>query len=397
VFSLEDFAACFRAGHPNYLTPDEFDDICARIADLHEPPSAIDHAATLRLTRVYFDLAREHIDDFNAASFREAAQDLLLNSLGLVMHDAGLRLSGAEPSNLGYFYKQAEEEAHIFLFDTDAQGNGTVELIRDNIFIPNAERALVDRLRMLGNIEDPLPSRDFARCLEDGLQECASSHAAHLAYHSSDPSEEECWRTLRGEYRGERARAGVLYDFLRSRLGVESFDQLCVLHQSPEFLAQLSDEYGCRLVGGAAFPVYQALESALGFCLSGCIACVVSPEANLHGSLNARDSVNKLLLDAFYRCSVCESGEPYLDVCYPGRGAARTVAWGEHVRSAASALGRDAGTFRLELMLPTGDGAERTVSLVTPSVTYGGEAIVFRKAWDPTTTPQPTVRIRMEF
>jgi hypothetical protein len=320
-----------------------------------------------------------------------------LNSLGLSLHDAGLRLSGAEEGNLNYFYKLRDGVANLFLFDTDADGNGTVELIRNHLFIPNAERALVERLRMLGHSVDPLPTRDFARTLEDSLQECSSSHAAHLAFHSQDPIVSDAWRLLRGEYRGERERAGRLYDFVRTTLGLTSFDQLGVLRENPEFLAWLSAGYGVSLVGSPDYPVYQALESAVGFCFGGCVGCIISPETNLHGSLNAANTVNKPLLDAFYRRSVCEGGGTLCDVCYPGDGPSRTVVWGRQSRTVAASLGAVAGGFTMELDLPTGNGAEETVSLVTPSVTEGGDALVMRTGLGPVGVPEPRVRVRMDF
>lgn len=398
VISIDDLAGCFQPGHQNYLAPVEFAGICATIAQIHEPPSLPDHTRTLQQSRGNFEAASANANALTADYFRSVALDILLNSLGLVLHQAALRLSGAERENLGYFYKRHEGSAELFLFDTDANGNGTVELVRDHLFVPNAERALVERLRMLGHQMDPLPSKDFARCLEEELQECASSHAAHLAFHALDPVGIDAWRTLRGEYRGERDRARALYDFLRNTIGLTSFDHLGVLRDVPEFIAQLGVDYGTPLVGRTLeFPVYQALESAAGFCLAGCIACLLAPEANLHGSLNAKESVNKTLLDAFYRCAVCEGGGPVCDVCYPASGPARTCAWRDHTRVRASALGRDAGTFSVELVLPT-VGGDDAVSLVTPCVTDAGDPTpVFRTGWDPGGVPEPRVRVRMEF
>ncbi|MBN8460102.1 MAG: DEAD/DEAH box helicase [Verrucomicrobia bacterium] len=395
VFRIEDFAACFQQGHANFLHDADFLSICNCLAEIHEPPSVPDHAATLRQAHPHFKAASEKAAQFDVAFFRKVTLDLLLNSLGLVLHDAALRLSGAERENLGYFYKERDGAAELFLFDTDAQGNGTTELLRHHLFIPNAERALVDRLRMLGQPQDPLPSRDFAQCLEDGMQECSSSHAAHLAFHAIDSDGGGAWRSIRSECRGERDRAGVLYDFLRNGLAIQSFDHLGVLRESPEFIAQISDEYGQAIVGSPQLPVYQSLESALGFCFAGCVSCLLSPETNLHGSLNAKESVNKLILDAFYRCVVSECGS-VCDVCYPARGPARTVEWGKQMQVAATALGRDVSDFSAELILSAGDGG-KTVSLVTPSVTYGGDAIVFRTDWAPTHYPVAQVRVRMEF
>jgi hypothetical protein len=180
-------------------------------------------------------------------------------------------------------------------------------------------------------------------------------------------------------------------------MGLGSFDLISALHECPEFLAYISEEYSCysgaALVGSPEFPVYQALESAVGFCFSGCVACVLSPETDIHGILNAKERVNKLLLDAFYRRVVCEvTGSPI----YPANGPARTALWGEHLRVCASALGQDADEFTAELLLPTGRTSEKVVSVVSNSVTYSDEAIIFRVDWTPSSLPEARVRVRME-
>jgi hypothetical protein len=347
-------------------------------------------------TRANFDAATAQVGSLNADFFRRVALDLLLNSLGLSLHEAALRLSGAERENVGYFYRQREDTAELFLFDSDAFGNGTSELVRDHFFVPNAQRALATRLRMLGQQPDPLPTKDFARCFEEELHECASSQAAHLAFHNLTP-ESACCDGLSAEFQGERQRAGSLYDFLRVKLGLDSFDCVGIIHACPEYVAQFSAALGQPLVGSAQFPVFQALESAFGFCLSGCVGCLVAPETNLHGSLEARETVNKLLLDAFYRRTICEANTPAAEVCYPANGPSRTCECAQWTSVLATALAQDAGPLSIELMLPAGDAGEQVVSLVSPLVTRGANPVVFRTSWDRVKIPEARVRVRMDY
>ena len=131
-----------------------------------------------------------------------------------------------------------------------------------------------------------------------------------------------------GPFRSERRVAGHVMDFVRnnlpsppaplpegegSNLRIASFDHVAAFQACPEFLALVS-EYPChrpaQLISPTAYPTFQALESAVGFCLHGCVECVVAPEQNIHGILTAKETVNKLLLDAAYRTLVCESGTP---------------------------------------------------------------------------------------
>jgi hypothetical protein len=249
---------------------------------------------------------------------------------------------------------------------------------------------------MLGQQPDPLPTKDFARCFEEELHECASSQAAHLAFHQLDPSP-QCWQSLNTEYQGERQRAGGLYDFLRVQLGLRSFDDLGAIQACPEYIAHLSSMRGQPLVGSPQFPVYQALESAFGFCVLGCVGCLVAPETNLHGSLEARESVNKPLLDAFYRRTICEAKSAVANVCYPAEGPSRTCECSQWTTILASALAKDASPQTIELMLPAGNSGEQVVSLVSPLVTRGAVTAVFRTGWDSAGIPEPRVRVRMDY
>jgi hypothetical protein len=395
-FTLADVAGCFDQNHPNWISQSRFSEICNTIAPIHEPPSVPDHAQTLLYTRAHFDAASSHLGSFNADFFKRESLDLLLNSLALSLHEAALRLSGAERENLGYFYRQRETHAELFLFDTDAFGNGTVELVRDHFFVPNAQRALATRLRMLGQQPDPLPTKDFARCFEEELQECASSQSACLAFNNIPPVS-SCWHNLHSEFHGERQRAGALYDFIRTQLAINSFDNTAFLQSCPEYIVYFTAQRNQPLIGTPQFPSFQALESAFGFCLCGCIGCLVSPETNLHGSLESKESVNKTLLDAFYRRTICEANTTTSNTCYPATGPSRTCACEEWTTVLASALAQDATQQTIQLMLPAGAGTEQIVSVVSPLVTRGANPSVFRTSWNPLGIPQARVRIRMDF
>ena len=167
---------------------------------------------------------------------------------------------------------------------------------------------------------DALPTLDMARCLEEEFQECENSHAAHLAYHDLEPRDAGL-ASLLGAFRSERRVAGRVMDFVRNNLRIASFDHVAAFQACPEFLALVSEypyHRPAQLISPTAYPTYQALESAVGFCLHGCVECVVAPEQNIHGILTAKETVNKLLLDSAYRTLVCESGTPRGGITYPG-------------------------------------------------------------------------------
>ena len=121
-------------------------------------------------------------------------------------------------------------------------------------------------------------------------------------------------------------------------MGLSSFDQLSAFRECPEFLAHVSMNYpvyGGRGLTTQLFPGFLALESAISFCLAGCVGCLLSPETNLHGSLRARESVNKVLLDAFFSDRIVGAaarGNAVARVCYPGTGIGCTCDWADNTR-----------------------------------------------------------------
>jgi hypothetical protein len=327
--------------------------------------------------------------------FKATARDLLLNTLSVCAHAAALRLSGAEESDLAYFYRELPDgTATLDLFDTDEFGNGTADVLRDTFFISPVERILHARRRALGDDPDPLPSTDFVRCLEEQLHECPSSQAAHLAYHNL-PATGRALADLDGPRQGERQVAGPLFDFLRQRLACSSFDHTPFLQACPEFLDHLGAypcHAGASLVPSPTFPTFQALESGVGYCLHGCIDCVVAPEQNLHGILTVKETVNKLLLDACYRRVVCEAGTPRASLSYPAAGPARSVAWPQLAAVVAAGMGQPSGAAPMVVSLPHPPGMQVTV---IPAAVPAGWERIFRTAWGPSPPPGALMRPRM--
>jgi len=396
-FNLDDVVGCFTPGHHRYIDDNRYQLVSRWLARVQNPASVDDRTDTLRATRTYFDEACRQVANLDAASFRRTSEELLLNSLGIALHNAALRVSGASSEQLSYFYRRRSAAAsELVLFDSDEFGNGTSDLLRRNFHVSAVERVLSAREAALGGAPDPLPTTDFAECLEQALDECASSHASHLAFHdvTATPG---CWHDLQSSRQGERQVAGHLFDFLRAELSLASFDDLVLLQWVPEFVAHVGQyqvHAGSNLMGGAAYPTFQALESAFGFCVDGCVACLVSPEQNVHGVLNARESVSKLLLDALCREVICGAPDPVAQATYPGQGSARTVDWSMLASTVASALGRTpAGVAAFTVTLQGASGASDVA--VFPATTPGGWSTVFRLDWSAPVVPTSTVRPKM--
>ncbi|BBM87120.1 DEAD/DEAH box helicase [Candidatus Uabimicrobium amorphum] len=402
-FSLifDEVVGCFTEEHPNFLDRRIFREICNIIARIHEPNNVQAHCDSLMSTYGNFEQACSNINLLTNDFFKEKSLDILINSLGMTIHSAALRLTGAEAQELSYFYRILEEDkVDIYLFDTDAFGNGASELVRDHFLITAIERVLTSKLSALENTPDPLPTMDFTHCFEEALHECESSHATHIAFHNLGI--EDWFKDLETAVRGEKQIAGKIFEFFRNEFGMKSFDHILPFQYCPEFIAYVSSEYSCyqnaRLVGSEFYPVYQSLESAMGFCISGCISCILSPEQNIHGSLNAQETVNKLVLDALYRYLICSSEEPETRLRYPGTEMAHTILWEDLGQVVASCMGQTLPNFpQIELDLPDMSCNGNQHLVIIPTSVPAGWERVFRRSWDATFLLKPWIRPHMDF
>ncbi len=396
LLKLEDLVGCFTQGHPNFIDANRFQRLCRWVAAIQNPASVNQRLTNLLACHANFQAACERVAALNLAFVRLTVEHLLLNSLGITLHGAALRLTGAEERDLAYFYKRRTDgPSEIFLFDTDELGNGTTDLISRMYYVSPIERILVAKERALGGMPDPLPTTDFTDCLEEAMQECASSHAVHLAFHNL-PANGAALEDLESARQGERQAAGMVFDFLRANLGITSFDNVLPFQACPEFLVHVS-RYPCHatpLVASPAYPTFQALESAVGFCADGCISCVVAPEQNLHGILTAKETVSKLLIDALYRVVICESADPVAVLTYPGTGPGKTELFAELARRVSDAMGKsitNVKPFQVELRTP----GSPVVVTVMRATGIGSWSRVFRPSWEAAPPPDERVRPRM--
>jgi hypothetical protein len=396
VFSLGDLVGCFTPGHAKFIDAARFEKVCRWVSAVQNPTASEDRLKTLLGHYPNFVCASEEVANFGVDLLRSVAADLLLNGLGITLHEAALRVTGAEERDLSYFYKMGKEGgACIYLFDSDEMGNGTVDLVARNFYVSPVERLLSARLRAMGGQVDPLPTIDFMDAFEDALQECDTSQAAHLAFHDVAAAG-KVLESLESARRGERLIGGPVFDFMRRNLGVDSYDRVLPFQACPEFLVHVSGypTHSSPLVPSALYPNFQSLESAMGFCVDGCVSCVVAPEQNVHGPLAAKDSVSKVLMDAFYRTEVCERDDEVCRVVYPGTGPGRTELNADLALRVAEGLGKSPAQFEpFKVQLKFG---QKSVAVTVVRATcLGPWSRVFRPSWEPAQVPSDRVRPRM--
>ena len=95
----------------------------------------------------------------------------VLNTLGGLMIETGSKFAGVDAHKLGYAFD--DEKSILYLYDADAEGNGTVDMIREYMHIPEAARSAQ---HLFGG--ERLPSEDFFTVFERFLMIC-SEHVIH--------------------------------------------------------------------------------------------------------------------------------------------------------------------------------------------------------------------------
>jgi hypothetical protein len=408
--TLADVVHCLTLGHAAHIDQNRFDQLCQILVEQENPTSPQERMQILTAQWENFANACTNVGLLTPGFFLQTSRRLLLNTLGISLHTAGLLLTGAEDHDLAYFYKEhTPEDASIYLFDTDQFGNGTCQLIRENFYISPVERTLVARRAALGQTTDPLPTTDFVTCLEESLQECDHAQAGHLAFHDANAAVEP-FAELAAATGGERQTAGAVFDFVRAVMGLDSYDDLVPLAICPEFLAHITSPasgyaayHGHELIGSPSYPTFQSLEDAMGACVYGCLACVVSPEQNVHGPLAAKTTVNKLLLDATYLQVVCEGNVPHqqatplTQITYPGQAPGRTCMWPALAQLVAASNARPLpGIGPVQVRLVELQGGQPAVDVqVVVAATPGPFARAMRTGFDRLGVPQPRIRPRM--
>ena len=308
LISIDEIKDSFDPDSPKSLISDsgEFRRICFLLAAMRRT----DGDEIFGETEPHLGSIASNIADFNESNFRNCIREILLNTFGLALRKAGMKLTGAEDENLGYFYKIKEGFASIYLFDRDEYGNGTCDLIREQLHISLAERTLNERLRSMMVDIDPLPSFDFAACFEEELNECDNHQAAAMAFHGNDCSSPPL-SEIQPLCKGESKSAQGIFDYVRSELGLNDFSCFTLFQACPEYLLEDSEKRaggpGKGLVGeGQAYLTYESFENSMRFCTSGCIACLDEPEHNLKGGIESSLNVNTLALNAFYAFTLRE-------------------------------------------------------------------------------------------
>lgn len=174
-----------------------------------------------------------------------------MNTLGGLLVEEGTTYAGVDQQKLGYTFDDTNDV--IYLFDADAEGNGTVEMIKEFMHIPEAARAA----QHVFNGEQ-LPTEDFFTGLERKLTLC-SEHIIHT--HALNENLDE--QLIPNDWREEGKRLASSQKGVWRELEVESARLASLEARMIEFGSRHDEPPGSR----------DKKRQALDLCSYGCPIC----------------------------------------------------------------------------------------------------------------------------
>jgi len=175
-----------------------------------------------------------------------------MNTLGGLLVEEGTTYAGVDQQKLGYTFDDTNDV--IYLFDADAEGNGTVEMIKEFMHIPEAARAA----QHVFNGEQ-LPTEDFFTGLERKLMLC-SEHIIHT--HALNENLDQ--NLIPNDWKEEGRRlASSSNQVVWGQLNVQSARLASLEARMIEFGSRHDDDSGIR----------DKKRQALDLCSYGCPIC----------------------------------------------------------------------------------------------------------------------------
>lgn len=181
----------------------------------------------------------------------------ILNTLGRLLVQSGAIYTGVEEEKLAFSIDI--QELSITLYDDDAEGNGSCELIHRYYLISEATKSANGEMRA-----PPLPTTDFICNFERQFLTCQEHIEQRLAFQTLD-GEFHFPRTLRS-YQEQALSIKNRYSALWNKLNIKSIGRASLLFAiAPALKNNLLEDFPDLSV--------DELEQALHACSSGCFVC----------------------------------------------------------------------------------------------------------------------------
>ena len=190
-------------------------------------------------------------------SFNEWSRYTAMNTIGRLLVQSGALYTGVEEEKLAFSIDI--EECSITVYDDDAEGNGSCELIHRYYLISEATKSANGEMRA-----PPLPSKDFIWELERQFITCPEHVAQRVAFQSLEEGF-DCPRTL-NSHQEQALSMKKRYSDIWNHLQITSIGRASQLYSiAPALKNDLIEHFPDISV--------DELEQALHVCSNGCFVC----------------------------------------------------------------------------------------------------------------------------
>jgi hypothetical protein len=190
-------------------------------------------------------------------SFNEWSRYTAMNTIGRLLVQSGALYTGVEEEKLAFSIDIGE--CSVTVYDDDAEGNGSCELIHRYYLISEATKSANGEMRA-----PPLPSKDFVWEFERQFITCPEHVAQRVAFQTLEEGF-ECPRTLRS-HQDQALSMKKRYSKIWNHLQITSIGRASHLFSiAPALKNDLTEHFPDISV--------DELEQALHVCSSGCFVC----------------------------------------------------------------------------------------------------------------------------
>lgn len=192
-------------------------------------------------------------------SFEEWQTYTFLNTIGGILVQSAAKYTGVEEEKISFIIDLNENNLSVTLYDDDAEGNGSCNLINKFYLISKSTRAANGKMRA-----PPLPKSDFVSNFEKQFITCEEHITHRLAFESLD-EEYQLPRKVR-EYKKGIESMKARYSDIWKILKVDSVGRSSLLFMiAPVLKNRLSQHFPDISV--------DEIEQSLHSCSSGCFVC----------------------------------------------------------------------------------------------------------------------------
>ena len=258
VISAEEFAEC--ASSNTLVDDDRLQDIVVELGTMH-------NTMIVECENLIQKLAEE---------YSKWTQQVFLNTLGVLITEAGASMAGVGFDSVGYTFELNEEEntGYIDFYDDDALGNGSTELCAKYMYLPQEIRDIAAHMGV-----ENLPTSSFVDLFEAKLGMCQEHILQRIALSDINPKGLESWMVNEiKDLRNNNSKLWLEHEITNTRVASLMNRRRFAIAEGEEALEK-------------------ELELAFNLCSTGCVACQGDFFSNLFPPHLVSFSTNRAIVD----------------------------------------------------------------------------------------------------